>query len=327
MTTQFLRAGYLVPGLICVFTPTGAAFAQSYPNRVIRVIDAYAPGGSTDFLARVLSQKMAPSLGQNMVLEARPGAGGNLGAEVAAKSAPDGYTLFIAVSTAMASSVSIYRKLGYDVIRDLAPISTVGNGLYVFVSHPSLPVNSVKELIALAKARPGQINYASAGNGSGAHLSGELFKNLTGTDLVHVPYKGGAPSVTAVISGETEIAFMSAVSALAQIKVGKLRVLALTSAKRTNALPGVPTIEEAGVAGYRVVPMFALYAPAATPKEIIALLNREIRSAVESSEVRERYASQAVDAAASTPEEVRAILVAEIAQWEKVVRQTGMRVD
>ena len=327
MKKSYLHLGCLVPGLCFLLAPAGGALAQSYPNRVIRIIDAYAPGGSTDFLARVLAQKMAPSLGQNLVLEARPGAGGNLGAEVAAKAPPDGYTLFIAVSTALASSVSIYRKLGYDVIKDFAPISTVGNGLYVFVSHPSLPVTSVKDLIALAKARPGQINYASAGNGSGAHLSGELFKNLTGTDLVHVPYKGGAPSVSAVISGETEIAFMSAISAMSQIKAGKLRVLALTSAKRTGALPGVPTLEEAGVAGYRVVPMFAIYAPAGTPKEIIALLNREIRAAVETSEVRERYASQAVDAAASTPEEVRAILVAEIAQWEKVVRQTGMRVD
>ena len=319
------RLRFIVPMFLAGMMALQAGFAnaQEFPGKTVRIVTSGA-GGPSDIATRLVAQGITAPLGQPVIVENR--AAGNAVVEAVAKAPPDGHTILL-YGSALWLGPFMQKNAPYDPVRDFSPITLALTSPNILVVHPSVPARSVKELIALAKARPGQINYASAGNGSGAHLSGELFKNLTGTDLVHVPYKGGAPSVTAVISGETEIAFMSAVSALAQIKVGKLRVLALTSAKRTNALPGVPTIEEAGVAGYRVVPMFALYAPAATPKEIIALLNREIRSAVESSEVRERYASQAVDAAASTPEEVRAILVAEIAQWEKVVRQTGMRVD
>ena len=312
---------------IILLAATGFAPAQSYPNRSIRIIDAYPAGGAADFLARVVAQKMTPSLGQNVVVENRPGAGGNLGAEVAARSPADGYTLFVGVSTALTSSVSLYAKLAYDITKDFAPITTLGNGVYVFVSHPSLPVKTVADLIALAKARPNEIKYSSSGNGSGPHLCGELFKMATGTQLVHVPYKGGPPSVTAVIAGETEIGFMSAASAMGQIQAGKLRVLAVTSPKRVAALPDAPTLSESGARGYQVVPMFGIYAATRTPKEVIAFLNAEFRKALETAEVREKYLTQGVEASGSTPEELRAMVLAEISQWAKVVKDAGMRID
>lgn len=300
--------------------------AQGYPTRPVRIIDAYPPGGASDFLARTLAAKLHARLGQTVVIENRPGAGGNVGAEYAAKATPDGHTLFIGLSAALAPSVTLYPKLPYDVVKDFAPISRVGIGVYVLVSHPSLPVKSVKELVAFAKARPGQLNYASAGNGSGPHLSGELLKIRAGVNLVHVPYKGGAPSVTAVLNGETETGFMSMAAALAQIRVGRLRALGVSTPKRNPALPGVPTIAEA-VPGYEVIPTFGIYAPAATPNEIIALLNRELVKILAMSDVRERFATQGVEAVSSTPIELSAVLAGEIAQWAKVIKEAKIHID
>jgi tripartite-type tricarboxylate transporter receptor subunit TctC len=326
MHAKLMRALLLCSAFSLIFS-AGIASAQPYPNRPIRIIDAYPPGGAADFLARTISPKLNASLRQSVVVENRPGAGGNLGADVAAKSPPDGYTLFMGLTSALAPSVTLYPKLPYDMVKDFAPVTRIGTGVYAFVSHPSLPVKSVKELVALAKARPGQLNYASSGNGSGPHLAGELFKNKTGVNLVHVPYKGGPPSVTAVISGETELGFMSVASALSQINAGRMRALGVTSPQRIAALPNVPTVAEAGVPGYEVVPTFGIYAPTGTPKEIVALLNAELRKIVALQDVRERFATQGIEASGSTPEELAKVLAAEIALWAKVIKDAGIRVD
>jgi tripartite-type tricarboxylate transporter receptor subunit TctC len=301
--------------------------AQAYPNRAIRIIDAYPPGGAADFQARTMAPKLSAAVGQSVVVENRPGAGGNVGAEVAAKSPPDGYTLFIGLTSAIAPSVTLYPKLAYDPMKDFLPVSRVGQGVYVFVSHPSLPVKSVKDVIALAQSHPGRLNYASSGNGSGPHLAGELFKARTGVNLVHVPYKGGPPSVTAVISGETEIGFMSVASASAQIKAGKLRAIGVTTPRRIAAMPDVPTIVESGVPGYEVVPTFGIYVPSGTPKDIVSILNAEFRKIVGMQDVRERFATQGLEAMASTPEELSKVLAAEIALWAKVIKDAGIRVE
>jgi tripartite-type tricarboxylate transporter receptor subunit TctC len=301
--------------------------SAQYPVRTIRIIDAYPPGGASDFLARTIAAKLSSIVGQSVVVENRPGAGGNVGAEVAAKSPPDGYTLFIGLSSALAPSVTLYPKLGYDPLKDLVPVSRVGEGVYVLVSHPSLPVKSVKDLIALAKSQPGRLNYATAGSGSGPHLAGELFKSRTGTDLVHVPYKGGAPSVTAVISGETALGIMSLTAALPQIKAAKLRPLAVSTARRTPALSLVPTLAESGVPEYAVVPTFGIYAPAGTSREIVAQVNALVGNILAMSDVRERFATQGVEPMPSTPDELSKILAAEVALWAGVIKQAGIRVE
>ena len=305
----------------------GNLYAQPFPSKPVRIIVAFPPGGGVDIVARTMSPRLSEFLGQQVVIDNRSGAAGIVGTEIAAKSPPDGYTIFIGTLGNLSVNPLLYAKLPFDVGRDFAPLTLVVSVTFMLYSHPSFPVKTVRDLIALAKARPHEIKYSSSGNGSGPHLCGELFKMATGTQLVHVPYKGGPPSVTAVIAGETEIGFMSAASAMGQIQAGKLRVLAVTSPKRVAALPHAPTLSEAGVRGYQVVPMFGVYAPAATPKEIIAFLNAEFRKALETAEVREKYLTQGVEASGSTPEELRAMVLAEISQWAKVVKDAGMRID
>ena len=303
------------------------AYAQAYPNRPLRIVDAFPAGGASDFLARTVAARLAESLGQPVVVENRPGAGGIVGTASVAKSPPDGYTLLMGISSALAANSSLHSKLPYDLLKDFAPVTRVASGGYVLVTHPSLPVKSVKELVALAKGRPGQINYASAGAGSGAHLCGALFRHRAGIDLVHVPYKGGAPLMNAVVSGETEMACMTVATGLAQINAGRLRPLALTSATRTPVLADVPTIAEAGYPNAEITIVFALYAPAATPKNVITSLNGELRKILQMPDVRERIASQGVIASASTPEELGAFLAGEVARWTEVVKATGIKLE
>jgi tripartite-type tricarboxylate transporter receptor subunit TctC len=304
------------------------ASAQGYPAKPIRIIDAFPAGGAGDVLARTIIPKLSENLRQPIVMDNRPGAGGNIGAEVAAKAPADGYTLFMGVTVVLAPSRSLYAKLPYDALRDFAPVSRVGSGAYVLASHPSLPVKSVKELVALAKARPGELSYASAGGtGSGAHLCGELFKIRAGVNLLHIGYKGGPPAVTAVVAGETAVGFMTVTAGIGQINAGRMRALAVTSAKRTPLLANTPTVAESGYPDYEVTPVFGLFVPANTPKDIIALLNAEIRKVVDTPDVRERYAAQGVIAGGSTPEELGAVLAAEVAQWAKVIKTAGIRVE
>jgi len=320
-----------VAACICVIASLASigpeALAQGFPARPVRIIDAFPAGGAGDVIARILSPRLGETLGQTVVVENRPGAGGNLGAEVAAKAPADGYTMFIGVSVVLAPSRSLYASLPYDALRDFAPVSRVGTGAYLLAAHPSLPVRSVKELVALARAKPGALNYASGGIGSGQHLSGELFKSRAGVALTHIAYKGGPPAVAAVASGESEIGFMSVTAGLGQVNSGRLRALAVTSPERLPTLPNVPTIAESGYPGFEVTPTFGLYVPSATPKDVIATLNAAARKTVDHPDTRDRLAAQAVVAGSSTPEELGRLLAAEIAQWAKIIKAAGIRIE
>lgn len=304
-----------------------SAMGQPFPHRPLRIIDAFPAGGAGDVIARILAPRLTEALGQPIVVENRPGAGGNIGAEVAAKAPADGYSMFMGVSVVLAPGRSLYPKLPYDALRDFAPVSRVGSGAYLLASHPSLPVKSVQELVALAKARPGQLNYASGGVGSGQHLAGELFKSRAGVQLAHIAYKGGPPAVAAVVAGESEVGFMTVTAGLAQVSAGRLKALGVSSRARLPTLPKVPTIAEEGYAGFEVTPIFGLYVPTATPKDIVATLNAAVRKALDAPDVREKLAAQAVVPGGSTPDELGKLLAAEIEQWAKVIKAAGIRVD
>ena len=303
-----------------------AADAQNYPSKPVRVIAPSSPGSGVDIVSRLVAQKLGANLGQQVVVENRAGAGGNLGAEIAAKAAPDGYTLFMATPS-HAINPALYRKLNYDSIRDFAPIGLVMTGQYVLVAHPSLPAKSVKELIALARAHPGQLNYASAGNGNATHLAGELLKSLARIDIVHVAYKGSGPALVDLISGQVHFMFPNLVNSLPHIAAGRLRALAVTGAKRAMAAPHIPTLIEAGVPGYTVMSWYGLLAPAGTPQAVVGRLNSELVKVLRSPDVKERLAGQGADPAGGSPEEFSAFLKEEIAKWGKVVRKAGISAD
>jgi tripartite-type tricarboxylate transporter receptor subunit TctC len=302
------------------------AVAQSYPAKTVRVIDAFPPGGNNDVAMRILGSKLGPVFGQSVIVESRTGAAGNIGAEFVAKSPPDGYTLFIGSSITLAASAALYAKLPYDALRDFAPIVRVGTTPYLLASHPSLPVKSVKELIALAKARPRQLNVGTPGVGSASHLSSELFKNRAGVEITNVTYKGAALVLIGVMSGEVEIGFMGVTGAISPVQAGKLRALGVSSLKRSAVLPNVPAIAET-LPGFEAVTTLALYAPAGTPAAIVNLWNAEVSKALAQSDVRERLVQAGVDASASSPEELAAVLNNEIAKWGKVIRAAGIRVE
>lgn len=308
-----------------VFSTPQFSAAQSYPTRTVRIIDVFPPGGGTDVVGRVLATKLSQVFGQSFVVENRPGAAGTIGTDSVAKSPPDGYTLFIVTSISLGAN-TMYPKLPYDILRDFAPIAKVGSAAYVLVAHPSLPVRSVKELIALSNSRRGQLNYASAGTGSSTHLAGELLKSRAGIDIVHVPYKGSAPVVIAIVSGETEFGFAAVTSALAQINSGKLNALGVSSLQRNPVIPSVPTVAET-LPGFEAVGHLGLYAPAHIPADIVARLNAELQKAVAQSEVRERFAAAGVEPATSSPDELGFILKSEIAKWAKVIKDAGIRAD
>ena len=328
---QTLPVGVIVMAASAVLAsfvlPSTSAVAQSFLARPVRIIDAFPPGGAGDVIARILSPRLADALGQTVVVENRPGAGGNIGAEAAAKAPADGYTMFIGVSVVLAPSRSLYAKLPYDALRDFSPVSRVGTGAYLLASHPSVPVKTVKELVALARAKPGVLNYASGGIGSGQHLSGELFKSRAGIDLTHIAYKGGPPAVVAVVAGESEIGFMTVTAGLSQVNAGRLRALAVTSPQRLPTMLEVPTITDSGYPGFEVTPIFCLYVPSATPPEIVAALNAAVRKTIDNADVRDRLAAQAVVAGSSTPEELGKSLADEIAQWAKIIKEAGIRID
>jgi len=303
-----------------------AADAPNYPSKPVRVIAPSSPGSGVDIVSRLVAQKLGANLGQQVLVENRAGAGGNLGAEVAAKAAPDGYTLFMATPS-HAINPALYRKLNYDSIRDFAPIGLVMTGQYVLVAHPSLPAKSVKELIALARARPGQLNYASAGNGNATHLAGELLKSLARIDIVHVAYKGSGPALVDLISGQVHFMFPNLVNSLPHIAAGRMRALAVTGAKRATAAPHIPTLIEAGVPGYTVMSWYGMLAPAGTPQAVVGRLNSELVKVLRSPDVKERLAGQGADPAGGTPEEFLAFLKDEIAKWGKVVKAANISAD
>ena len=314
----------LLCGVLAAVAP--AVWAQAYPGKPVRMIAASSPGSAVDIVARIVAQKLSEQMGQQVIIDNRAGAGGNLGAELAAKAVPDGYTLFMG-TPAHAINTGLYRKLNYDLVRDFAPVSQVTSGAYVIVVHPSLPVKSVKELITLARSKPGQLNYASAGSGNATHLAGELFNRLAKVRLVHVPYKGSGPAVTDLVGGQVQLMFANLVAALPQVKAGRLRALAVTGEKRTAAAPALPTVIEAGVPGYVVLSWFGVLAPVATPREIVMRLNAELIQAMRAPEMRDRLASDGAEPATGTPEQFAAFIKSEITQWTTVVRNAGITAE
>jgi len=302
------------------------AQAQGYPTKPIRLIVPFAPGGGTDITGRSIALKLSEALGQTVVVDNRAGANGTIGADIAAKAAPDGYTLGM-ISTSHSVNVSLFRKLPYDLIRDLAPITQATTQPYALVVHPSVAAKSVTELIALAKSRPGALNYGSSGTGGLSHLSGALLASLSGINLTHIPYKGGAPALTDVIAGQIQMLFSTILQSHAHIKTGRLRALAVTTAKRSPAAPELPTLHEAGVPGYEVSGWYGIMAPAKTPQPIVARLSQEIAKILHTREVGERLAADGSEPVGSTPQQFGAHIRSEVAKWNKVVQQAGIRME
>ena len=303
-----------------------SAQAQPYPAKPVRVIVPFPPGGPTDVVARGIAQKMAEALGQAIVIENRGGAGGALGTELVSKSPADGYTLLMGTIGGLAVAMSLLPSRGYDTLRDFAPITQAVNVTNILVTHPSVPAKSVKELLATARARPGQLNYASSGNGTVTHLAGELLKLMGKVNIVHVPYKGGASALTSLLSGETDMSYENSLIILSQIKAGKVKALAVTGAKRSPLLPELPTIGET-LPGYSASGWYGLVAPAATPKDMLARINAAAVKALRSPDVVERLASQGAEAVGNTPEEWGRFIRAEIGKWAKVVKAANMKVE
>ena len=306
--------------------PQAAAQADTYPSRAVRLIVPFPPGGGTDIVARSLSARLTESLGQQVVIDNRGGAGGNIGAELAAKAAPDGYTLFMASAT-QAINVTLYRDLTYDLAKDFAPVSLVATLPYTLVCHPALAATSIKALVQAAREKPGQLNYSSAGSGTGTHLAMEMFKTAAGVNFVHVPYKGSAPAVTDLLAGQVQLMFGNTASVLPQIKAGRLRALAVTGLTRSPLLPDVPTVAESVVPGFEVIQWYGVLAPARTPPRLIARLNSEIAGAIARPELKTRLHGEGAEATGNTPQQYAAFIRAEIAKWAKAVRESGARVD
>jgi len=310
--------GMLIPGLV---------MAQAWPSKPIRIVIAQAPGSATDVISRVVANPLSASLGQPIVIDARPGAGGALGTEVAARSAPDGYTLFMGNNSTHGSNPAVYAKLPYDPVKDFAPISFVASVPYVMVVDPKLPVKTVSEFIALAKSSPGKMNYASAGNGSTHHFCGELLKSMTGIDIQHIPYKGSGPGIAALLGGEVSMMFSNVADIGSQIKAGKVRPLAVTASRRASLLPEVPTMAEAGLPGFEITSWFGLLAPAGTPGPVIARLNAETVKALGRAEVKATLAAQGLEVVPSSPEQFAAHIKSEIARFSKIAKAAGIKAE
>ena len=303
------------------------ATGQSYPSRPIRLVVPFPAGGTTDLLARAMAQKLSEALGQQVVVDNRPGAGGNIGSDIVAKSAPDGYTLLMGTVGTHAINVSLYAKMPYDAVKDFVPIVLVAGVPNVLVVNPALPVKTVADLIKLAKDQPGSINFASSGNGTSIHLSGELFKSLTGVQMAHIPYKGSAPALTDLIGGQVQIMFDNLPSALPHIKAGKLRAIAVTSTKRAPALPDLPTIAESGIPGFEASSWFGMLAPAGTPREIVLRINAEVNKALQAGDMKEKLLAQGAEAVGNSPEFFVEYIRSETTKWAKVVKDSGAKVD
>ncbi len=301
--------------------------SPNFPSKPIRLICPFPPAGAVDIASRAIAHELSLSLGQTVTVENRPGAGGNLGGEAAARAAPDGYTLFMSTSGIPAINPALYANMTYDPNRDLVPVAPLVSLNNVLVLHPSLPANSVKEVIELARAQPGKIPYASSGNGTSIHMSGVMFTYLTGVEMIHIPYKGSGPAVTDLLAGQVKMMFDNIPSALPHIKAGKLRALATTGAKRDPALPDLPTMAEAGVPGYESGVWFGVMVAAHTPKNIIARLNAEAVKGARSKEFIKRMTDLGYNIIPGTPEQMSGMIKAEIARWTPIVRSTGAKVD
>jgi tripartite-type tricarboxylate transporter receptor subunit TctC len=307
---------------------TGGAQAQTnYPAKSVRVVVPFPPGGPTDTVTRIIGPKLSEALGHQIIIDNRGGAGGATGTELVAKSPPDGYTLLAGTIGGLAVSPTLNPKLGYNTLRDLAPITQLVNVAYIVTLHPSVPAKSIKELLALAKARPGKLNYGTSGAGTGPHLAGELLNMMAGINIVHVPYKGSAPAQTALMSGEVDITFENTLIVLPQVKSGRLRPIAATGAQRSKLMPELPTVAEAGVPGFSASGWYGMMAPVATPKDIIAKLNAEITRVLRMPDIADRLNSLAAEPAAGTPEQFGGFIRSEIDKWAKVVKATHMKAE
>ena len=304
---------------------TGSAFAQGYPNRPVRIVIGFTPGGGVDINARLLAAKLSEQIGQQFVVENKPGAGTNIANEYVAKSAPDGYTLLFN-SAAFAINLALYKNPPY-ALKDFAPVSVFSESVNLLVVSASLPAKNLKELIAMAKERPGSLNYSSAGSGTSQHMAAELFKLRTGTSIVHVPYKGSAPALTALIAGEVQLSFSNTVAIHQHVKSGRLRALAVAGPKRTDVLPDVPTMKEAGVEGVEVPLWFGLLAPAGTPRDIVQLLATNVAKAAHSPDLHHKLVDQGADPVGNTPAEFQRQLDREVASWLEVVKVSGAKAD
>ena len=320
---QGLALGLLVGAL--AWLPN--AGAQEYPTKPIRLVITYPPGGNTDLVGRALALKLGEFMGQQVVVDNRGGAGGVLGSMITAQSAPDGYTIMLGTSAGMVINPLLSRKLTYDPVRDFAPVSMVVIVPQLLVINPQLPVKNVRELIAFAKAKPGYLNAGSSGVGTPNHFGTELLKWLAGVDIVHVPYKGGAPALTDLLGGQIQMAFSSVPAVLPHIKAGRLVALGVGSAKRSPALPNIPTIAEAGVPGYEYTTWYGIFAPAKTPRTLIARLNAEIVKAMETPDIKDRFTALGGDPDPGTPEELRAYMANESAKWAKIIKAANIRIE
>jgi tripartite-type tricarboxylate transporter receptor subunit TctC len=321
--------------LLMAVLPSANAFAQTppradvskYPSKVVRMTVGYAPGGAVDVSARILAQKMTEVLGQNVVVENRPGADGNLASDLVAKSSPDGHTLAY-VSAGHTMNPAMYPKsLPYHPVRDFAPVSMLAAGAQTLVVNPSLPVKTVKELVALARAKPGSINFASSGYGGPMHLAGELLKSTASINIVHVPYKGGGPAVNDVIAGQVEMTFVGAPASLPHVRSGRLRLIAVSTAKRMTTLPDTPTVAESGYPGFDIPAYYSLLAPAGTPPAIVNRLQSELARIVHQKEIRDRFATFGVEPVGNTPEQLTAFMTADVAKWSKLVQSLGLKTE
>jgi tripartite-type tricarboxylate transporter receptor subunit TctC len=315
--------------LLALILAAGALPASAqYPARPVRVMVGFAPGGPNDIIARAYSARLAEALGQPFVVENRTGATGNLAAEAAAGAAPDGHTLMLGSTGTNAVNPALYANLAFDPVRDLTPVSIVATSPSALAVHPKVPARDVRELIALARSQPGKLTYASAGSGSSQHLSAELFKQQAGVDIVHVPYKGAAPGITDLLAGQVDMSFAPVANVVSYAKAGKLRLLGVTSLKRSDFAPGTPTIAESGLPGFEVVTWYAVFATAGTPAEIVARLNAELQKIARSRELKEQLANLGIDAMASaSPAEARAYRDAEVEKWGKLVRALGVKAE
>ncbi|MDH5535851.1 MAG: tripartite tricarboxylate transporter substrate binding protein [Betaproteobacteria bacterium] len=303
------------------------ALAQAYPAKPVRVVIPWPPGGSNDVVGRLVMQKLSESLGQQFVIDNRPGAAGSIGADVVAKAPGDGYTIMVHSTTHVGNAHIYGKKLAYDTLKDFTGVALLSSQAGVLTVHPSLPVNSVQEFLALAKARPGQILYSSSGNGSAPHLQMALLISMTGINIVHVPYKGGAPQVTALMSGETQASFATIATVINHIRNGKLRPLGVGTSKPAKTLPGVPTLSEAGVKGYEMAPWIGVFAPAGTPKAVIGRLNAEINKALANADIEKKLENQALEPWLASPEETNERIRADYDKYGKLIKMTGAKIE
>jgi tripartite-type tricarboxylate transporter receptor subunit TctC len=304
-----------------------SALAQEYPVKPVRFVIAFSPGGPSDILTRLIGTKLAESLGQPFIFDNRPGAGGNVAGEIVAKSPPDGYTLLMGNNSILATNASLYKNMSFDPIRDLAPVALLASQPNILVVHPSVPVRSVKELIAFAKARPGQLNYASSGSGAAAHLAAELFKSMTGVSMVHIPYKGASPALVDVLAGQCQVMFATALSVQPYLQSQRLRPLAVSTAKRSRIMPELPTVAEAGVPGFEATTWHGVVSTGGTPAAVIAKLNAEINRVLKQPDVNTTLTRQGAEVLGGTPQQFAAYIQAEIPKWAKVVKASGARPD